>query len=128
MQYDVDVSAVPCGCAAGVYLSVLNDDTCKTSSYPMDVTPQCATLELMEANVMGFNQAVSPCLFGSCEVDSQCKRRLRDQDQWAYGPNVSFKIDTSMPYSVKSEFFVDLLEYEGSIYKTDISNIVTTLT
>ena len=50
LQFDVDVSSVGCECAAGVYLVELNDDYCSWDSKSRGETPQCATIDVMEAN------------------------------------------------------------------------------
>lgn len=80
LSFDVNVSNVGCGCAAGVYLAALDDETCSWDPYPSDTTPQCASVDLMEANRNGFITASHPCEFGSCDIESQSKRNLNFDD------------------------------------------------
>jgi hypothetical protein len=54
LMFDVDVSNVDCECAAGVYLVELNDDHCSWNEKNPGETPQCATIDVMEANKHGF--------------------------------------------------------------------------
>lgn len=70
--YSVDVSNVGCACAAGAFFVDLNIDTCSWDAKAEGVTPQCPSIEVMEANIYGFNVASNPCDFGVCEVESQC--------------------------------------------------------
>lgn len=70
VEFDVDVSETSCACAAGVYLAQLNNEECSWNPMDADVTPQCASIDLMEANNSGFNTQSSPCEFGTCEFES----------------------------------------------------------
>lgn len=124
LTFDVDVSSVGCGCAAGVYLTALNDDECSWNSYPVGTKPQCPSIDVMEANSQGFVTAPHPCENGECEAESQCKKRASDVDPDAYGPGILYTIDTTKSFTVKTQFFTnqDIIgEY------TDLSNIVTVL-
>jgi len=106
IHYDVDVSDAGCSCAVGVYLSQLDNDECSWSPQPDGVTPQCATIDIMEANSFGFNTASHPCEFGTCDTQSQCKRSFRENvGDDAYGHNANFQIDASKPYSVETKFW-----------------------
>jgi hypothetical protein len=95
---------VGCKCAAGVYLVGLDDDYCSWDLKQPGETPQCATIDIMEANNVGFNTASLPCEFGVCEEESHCKRRIVDQPD-AYGPGSQYKIDTTQSYNVKTKFY-----------------------
>lgn len=67
VEFDVDVSEVDCSCAAGIYLAQLDTNECSWDPKEEDVTPQCASIDVMEANMWGFNTQSSSCEFGSCE-------------------------------------------------------------
>jgi len=67
VTFDVDMSEVGCGCAAGVYLAKLDDHDCTWGAYEPGTRPQCASVDVMEANKYGLNTASYPCEFGVCE-------------------------------------------------------------
>lgn len=123
--FDVNVNNVGCGCAAGVYLAALDDEYCSWDPYPADTTPQCASVDLMEANRNGFITASHPCEFGSCDVESKSKHNLNFDDPFAFGPSGKFKINSKKDFTVKTQFFADKDE-DG--YYTELEKIVTTLT
>ena len=70
IAYDVDLSAMDCGCVAGMYLVEYNDE-CTQDSLDTNF-PQCKTVDVMQANKGGFNVAMNPCNGGSCDAISQC--------------------------------------------------------
>ena len=124
VTFDVDMSEVGCGCAAGVYLAKLDDDECTWGAYEPGTRPQCASVDVMEANKYGFNTASYPCEFGVCEEVSQCQRRAQEVDRFAYGPGLDYTIDTTKSFTVKTQFFTN--EDETEEY-TDITSIKTVL-
>lgn len=67
VEFDVDVSEVECGCAAGVYLARLDDEECSWDAYESGTRPQCGSIDLMEANIAGFRVQSQPCEFGTCD-------------------------------------------------------------
>lgn len=108
LTFDVDVSSVGCGCAAGVYLAALNDDECSWNSYPVGTKPQCPSIDIMEANTHGFVTAPHPCENGECEAESQCKRRATsDENPDAYGPGSLYTIDTTRSFTVNTQFWTN---------------------
>ena len=101
ISYDVDLSAMECGCVSGMYL-VQFDGNCTQD--PMDGQPDCKTIDVMQANPYGFNVAANP----EPNTTSQCQLNLATEGKarWgadAYGPGGSI-IDTDEPFSVKTEF------------------------
>ena len=110
-SYTVDVSNVGCACAAGAFFVDLNDDECSWNAKDEGVTPQCASIEVMEANMYGFNVASNPCEFGSCDIVSQCRASITtDSDvggSEVYGYGSGYSIDTSMPYKVSTKFWAN---------------------
>lgn len=106
IAYDVDLSAMDCGCVAGLYL-VEYGDGCTQDSLDTNF-PQCKTIDVMQANKGGFNVAMNPCNGGSCDAISQCQLNMSIQgkEQYgddAYGPGGTL-IDTSEPFRVHTEF------------------------
>ena len=107
LEFDVELNEVECACAAGVFLTALDGDKCRLGTYDLDEEPQCATIDLMEANRYGFNAASHPCVGGQCDLVSQCAVKASDQGENAYGPSDSFTINTQKKYSVKTRFWAD---------------------
>lgn len=78
----------------------------------------------MEANINGFNVASNPCPFGSCDLVSQCSAKVNDGSALNYGSGSGYTIDTSKPYSVRTQFNA----YKSADLTTaDLQSIVTTL-
>jgi len=124
LEFDVNVKQLNCSCAAGVYLTALDDEDCTMNPYPWDVRPKCATIDVMESNIRGFNTASHPCEFDQCDVQSQCKRSAIDVDYKAYGFGSTFKINTMYNYTVRTQFMAE----KGSGDEFDsLKSIVTTL-
>jgi hypothetical protein len=94
LQFDVDVSSVGCECAAGVYLVELNDDYCSWDSKSRGETPQCATIDVMEANQHGFKTQSQPCEFGVCDEESQCPASANAAGTMKYGSGSEYLINT----------------------------------
>ena len=106
LQFDVDLSQLPCGCVAGVYAVKLNDVSCSEDS--KTGKPMCPSIDIMQANPFGFQMAANPCANGTCDAVSQCMNNMRDQGvtkygSGAYGPGGSY-INTNLPFTVKTEF------------------------
>jgi len=120
VQFDVDVSNVDCGCSAGVYLTTSNDKSCTWNDYGTNVTPQCTTIDLLEANRFGFKTQTMPCLSGSCNAAAKCTAKVTS----GYGPG-NAGVDTTRSFHVKTSFWVDQNE---SGLMTDLQRIETTIT
>ena len=88
-------------------MTALDGDSCRMGHYNIDEEPQCATIDLMEANRHGFNAASHPCVGGQCDLISQCSVKASDNGEDAYGPGENFTIDTQKKYSVKTRFWAD---------------------
>lgn len=73
LEFDIDLSRTDCGSAAGVYLVDLNDENCHMEPYATGETPQCAVIDILEANVNNIHVQSLPCDFGTCDLVSQCK-------------------------------------------------------
>ena len=95
VTFDVNVKEVGCGCAAGVYLAALNDETCGWGAVEPNTTPQCATIDLMEGNTQGWHAGALPCENGSCETEGRCRTAADMVGEQAYGPGSDFYIDTT---------------------------------
>ena len=54
LEFDVDVSRVPCSCATHVYLTEINDNTCSWYGKEARVIAPCASIDLMKANKSGY--------------------------------------------------------------------------
>lgn len=107
MTYNVDVSQVGCQCTAGLYLVSLNDETCSWDPKDEGVTPQCATIDIMENNIWDYASQSNPCEFGSCDVDSQSRVTAMEISEFAYGPGSAYDIDTNRGFEVEAKFFSD---------------------
>lgn len=114
VAFDVDVSDVGCGCAAGVYLTALDQETCSWGARADDAMPTCQSIDLMEANAKGFMTASHP--MGNAG-DSHCTQKAEDYDYWAYGPNSMYTIDTSKSFTVQTRFF-SALDEDGWFYES----------
>ena len=70
------------------------------------VTPQCASVDIMEANIWGFKTQSSPCEFGNCDQANQCKRKATDATNGSeYGPGSDYLINSEASYHVRTEFW-----------------------
>lgn len=106
LMFDVDVSSVECECAAGVFLVELNDDHCSWDEKAAGETPQCASIDIMEANKHGFKTESNPCPFGVCDDESQCQTSANTSaNEMNYGPGTGYKINTMEKYCVKTQFW-----------------------
>lgn len=89
------------------------------------VTPQCASVDIMEANIWGFKTQSSPCEFGECDQANQCQRKATDATNGSeYGPGSDYLVNSNESYHVRTEFWTMA---EGDSY-TDLYEIRTTLT
>ena len=104
LMFDVDVSNVDCECAAGVYLVELNDEHCSWNEKSPGETPQCATVDVMEANKHGFRAQSLPCEFGVCDEESQCSASANAVSNMMYGPGAEYIINTQEKFCVKTQF------------------------
>jgi len=98
VKFTVDVSNIPCGCAAGIFAVGLDNAGCSWNAKANDEIPACATVDIMTANTLGFNVQSLPCVNGICDTVSQCKRNAKAVDTLGYGPGATYKIDTTKPY------------------------------
>ena len=103
VAFDVDVSDVACGCRAGVQLTTLDDGACTWDPYTNEV-PRCSKLDLMEANALSFSSSSQTCSGRSCRKLNKCSASVEAGD---IGPGSSFKIDTTLLYNVKVQFWAD---------------------
>ena len=104
LMFDVDVSNVGCECAAGVYLVELDEDHCSWNEKRRDEKPQCATIDVMEANQHGFKTQSMPCEFGVCDEESQCSASANAAGSMNYGSGPEYLINTQEKYCVKTQF------------------------
>jgi hypothetical protein len=110
LSFDVDLSDVPCQCAAGVFLAHVNDEECSWHAHPADAPPQCDTIAIMEANTFGFLTNHRECSSGTCNEAYVCQSGVSAFDEsGTYGPGSygDYDIDTEMPFNVETQFFVD---------------------
>jgi len=83
-------------------------------------------MDIMEANIDGFNAAPHPCEFGTCDTQSQCQRKVKDNvGENAYGHNSNFTIDASKSYNVETKFWTTL-DSEGET--SELVSVETILT
>ena len=77
----------------------------------------------MEANLWGFNTQSSPCEWGTCDQESQCRQKANDSEYetWAYGPGDYYTIDSMYSYHVTTEFW-------STADASELYSIVTILT
>jgi len=66
LEFDVDLSEMPCTCAAGVFLAYIDDGACSWDPVASGTKPECDTMSIMEANNEGFLQQHSQCESGTC--------------------------------------------------------------
>lgn len=76
IEFDVDLSEMPCQCAAGAFLAYLDDDMCSWDPVARGTKPECDTMSLMEANEGGFVQQHSQCESGSCTNPIHCRAKI----------------------------------------------------
>lgn len=96
LEYTVDVSGVGCGCAAGVFAVELDNALCSWSAKPSGSTPQCAYVNLMQANNLGFRVESNPCIGGNCDAASTCTNcdKTVDPTGNSYGLSANNTINT----------------------------------
>ena len=119
LTFDVDLSEVDCACAAGVYLVQLDDENCSWDAKGADVTPQCSSIDIMEANIWGYKTTSHPCEFGSCDAQSASTATVNWTDG-SYGANDYYRINASQPYNVQVKFWAN--------QSNELVKIETTLT
>lgn len=86
LSFDVDASAVGCGCYGGLALAPLDDIDCTVADVESGA---CSLIELFEANINGFESY----------IDEQCAISS-DEITDGYGPGYSYWIDSTLPYNV----------------------------
>jgi hypothetical protein len=105
LEFDVDVSQVGCACSAGIQLTPVNDQCTMSSVASFDST--CSTIDIMKANINGFEVGSDPCDESKANVfgnDFQCKVVASDASPIAYGNNQDHIINTQLPYHVTTDF------------------------
>ena len=107
LSFDVNVDECDCNRAAGVFLVQLDDGDCSWDPKPSDMVPQCAAIDIFEANKYGLNVASHPCTSGQCDIESLCKVRVNDDDYWNYGYGDEYTINTENDFSVQTKFYAD---------------------
>ena len=70
IAYDVNVSMQEPGCVAGAYLVATSNGNC--DEVEQNGSPQCRTIDAMQANKWGFSTQANPCSNGTCDAVSQC--------------------------------------------------------
>ena len=117
LKFTLDVSRVPCGCIACVYLVAMKDPAKGKSNYcdmatyldPGIGDGVCMEFDILEAsnNAFGSNlhTQVGEGHDNTCNSWG-CLNRLgpesdHAEDRRAYGPNAGFTIDTSRPFGVR---------------------------
>lgn len=123
MEFDVDLSEVDCACASGLYLVEAHGENCYNKAKDGTVDPQCARVELMEANKHGFTAASYPCEGGQCASESKTQVNAHSGE---YGPGTQYIINTEEPFKVTTKFYAP----EGATEHSwgDLKMIETTLT
>ena len=121
LSFDINVSQTDCACAAHVHLTAVDDEgecAIQTVKEGGD-SQQCASVDVMLANLYGFNAA------SHAEGQSaQCVRKASDVDALAYGPGPDYTINSQQSYSVRTEFWTN--KYESGEY-VNVTNIKTYL-
>ena len=69
-EYDVNLAAQGSGCVAGAYLVDTTDEAC--ADLDPNGVPKCKTIDVMQANMYGFESKAHPCTNGQCDAVSQC--------------------------------------------------------
>lgn len=123
-SYTVDVSNVDCACAAGAFFVDLNDEECSWNAKEAGTVPQCANVQVMEANIWGFNTESNPCTFGTCDAESQCKAKVNSDYSFNYGYGADFAIDTSKSYKVTTQFWATK---DADVTEVNLEKITTIL-
>jgi len=96
-----------------------DDENCSMNA-KSDGEPQCARIELMEANIWGFKTASFPCESGKC-ADISDSTAYADTSE--YGPGSVHMIDSTRTFTVETRFIAmesggeagDLLEIETTL-------------
>merc|ERR1712060_341849 len=130
MQYEVDLSGIPCGCITAMYQVLMPakqaDGSLFDRAYWYCGAQQskfngmsCPEFDIMEANQWGFHTTAHPCdgpdEFGyyandACDFQGQCVVDIEDVGATdRYGPGEQFDINTLLPYTVR----IDYHDFEG---------------
>jgi len=102
MKFKVNITDVDCACAAGVFAVNTDDEQCSYDAYDQGVTPQCGSIDIMEANIFGFNVQSNSCEFDFCDPSASCMNKL---NEWEYGPSSEYTINSKEFFTVKTQFF-----------------------
>ena len=81
----------------------------------------CPEFDIMEANRHAFHVTAHKCdepnpngVYSNCDRGGQCTLDiLTNTDRLDYGAGRDFKIDTTMPFHVKTEFHEDAGQFAG---------------
>ena len=125
ISYDVNLSAAGCSCNHAFYLVSMpgRDVNGKPSTGDFDdyycdankVGGQwCPEFDLMEADTFAWHSTPHKCdpanskgHYFNCDRGGSCFQKALDINATAYGPNSTYTIDTSKPFSVQISFKLD---------------------
>lgn len=120
-SYTVDLSAVPCGCNAAMYFTLMPainqsglPDPTTCNDYYADANKVCGLFapehDSMEANNNAMqitpHQCVDPVngFYSSCDRDG-CGLNTYHLNSSSYGPGNDYTIDTTLPFIYSSSFY-----------------------
>jgi len=107
LTFNVKLDECDCDRATGLFLVEVDDEDCSWDPKPSDMVPQCASIDIMEANKHGFNVASHPCATGQCDIESLCRVKVNDDSYWNYGMGSDFTINTMNEFTVTTKFWAD---------------------
>ena len=111
LEFDVDLSHVPCSCQAHVYLAKVDESSCSwANEQNARVISPCTSIDLMMANDSGFKSQFRTCQSwgGGCELEAKCQRKATDGgNAAAFGKGPNYDIDTNNPFHMTYQFWVD---------------------
>jgi len=119
MEFDVDVSKVGCTQVQGIYMVAIDDQNCSWDE--KSSAPSCASIEVMEANTVGFRAAQRPC-----EASGNCNNSQQQSPSGTqYGPGSSYVIDSTKPFKLSVKFYAQM-DSDGNL--GELEKLETTLT
>jgi len=72
----------------------LDNEACSWDAKDEGVTPQCPTIEIMEANQNSFNSSSNGCEFGVCDPTDTCNADPNSSSPNNYGPSSNYLINS----------------------------------
>jgi len=108
LSFSVDLSTVPCGCNAAVYLVAMTAPESDSSGYcDIHTSPSCVELDLMEANTNAIQTTVHTAATGpGCDANG-CVLNWGKTSTEMYGPSGDHTINTEQPFRVITSFGLD---------------------